>query len=56
MNKQTIITILFALVALAGHAKKTVVWENPSVAYSAFPYFEIQKVERFIATVLRSLS
>ena len=45
MNKQTIITILFALVALAGHAKKTIVWENPSVAYSAIPYFQIQKVE-----------
>ena len=45
MNKQTIITILFALVTLAGHAKKTVVWENPSVAYSAIPYFQIQKVE-----------
>ena len=45
MNKKTIITILFALVALAGHAKKTIVWENPSVAYSAIPYFQIQKVE-----------
>ena len=29
MNKQTIITILLALVAMAGHAKKTIVWENP---------------------------
>ena len=45
MNKQTIITILLVLVAMAGQAKKTIVWENPSVAYSAFPYFEIQKVE-----------
>ena len=45
MNKQTIITILLALVAMAGHAKKTIVWENPSVAYSAIPYFQIQKVE-----------
>ena len=45
MNKQTIITILLALVAMAGQAKKTIVWENPSVAYSAIPYFEIQKVE-----------
>ena len=44
-NKKTIITILFALVALAGQAKKTIVWENPSVAYSAIPYFQIQKVE-----------
>ena len=45
MNKQTIITILLALVAMAGQAKKTIVWENPSVAYSAIPYFQIQKVE-----------
>ena len=43
--KQTIITILLVLVAMAGQAKKTIVWEKPSVAYSAFPYFEIQKVE-----------
>ena len=42
---KTIITILFAFVAMAGQAKKTIVWENPSVAYSAIPYFEIQKVE-----------
>ena len=45
MNKQTIITILLALVAVAGQAKKTIVWEYPSVAYSAIPYFQIQKVE-----------
>ena len=45
MNKKTIITILLALVAMAGQAKKTIVWENPSVAYSAIPYFQIQKVE-----------
>ena len=45
MNKKTIITALLALVAMAGLAKKTIVWENPSVAYSAIPYFEIQKVE-----------
>ena len=45
MNKKSIITILLALVAMAGQAKKTIVWEKPSVAYSAFPYFEIQKVE-----------
>ena len=43
--KQTIITILLALVAMTGQAKKTIVWENPSVAYSAIPYFQIQKVE-----------
>ncbi|MBR5688393.1 MAG: hypothetical protein IKX36_10630, partial [Prevotella sp.] len=43
----TIITALLALVAMAGWAQstKTIVWENPSVAYSAIPYFEIQKVE-----------
>ena len=45
MNKQTIITVLLALVTLAGQAKKTIVWETPSVAYSAIPYFGIQKVE-----------
>ena len=45
MNKQTIITALLTLVAMAGQAKKTIVWENPSVAYSAIPYFQIQKVE-----------
>ena len=45
MNKKTIITALLALIAMAGQAKKTIVWENPSVAYSAIPYFQIQKVE-----------
>ena len=45
MNKKTIITILLALAAMAGQAKKTIVWENPSVAYSVIPYFQIQKVE-----------
>ena len=45
MKKQIIITALLALIAIAGQAKKTVVWENPSVAYSAIPYFGIQKVE-----------
>ena len=45
MNKKTIITALLALVALTGQAKKTIVWENPSVAYTNFPYFVIQKVE-----------
>jgi len=38
MNKKTIITALLALVAMAGQAKKTIVWENPSVAYTNFPY------------------
>ena len=45
MNKKTIITILLALVALAGQAKKTIVWENPAIGYSDKPYFEIHKVE-----------
>ena len=31
MNKKTIITELLALIAMAGQAKKTIVWENPSV-------------------------
>ena len=45
MKLKTIITILLVLIAVAGQAKKTIVWENPSVAYSAIPYFQIQKVE-----------
>ena len=40
-----IITALLALIAMLGQAKKTIVWENPSVAYSVIPYFQIQKVE-----------
>ena len=44
-QRTTILTALLALVALAGQAKKTIVWENPSVAYSVIPYFQIQKVE-----------
>ena len=43
--KKTIITILLALVAMAGQAKKTIVWENPAIGYSDKPYFEIHKVE-----------
>ena len=43
--KKTIITALLALVAMAGLAKKTIVWENPSVVYTNFTYFVIQKVE-----------
>ena len=43
--KKTIITILLALVAVAGQAKKTIVWENPAIGYSDKPYFEIHKVE-----------
>ena len=45
MNKKTIITALLALVAITGQAKKTIVWDNPSVTYTNFPYFVIQKVE-----------
>ena len=34
MNKKTIITILLALVAIAGQAKeKTIVWEQPTTEY-----------------------
>ena len=39
---KTIITILFAFVAMAGQAKKTIVWENPAIGYSDKPYFQIQ--------------
>ena len=42
---KTIITILFAFVAMAGQAKKTIAWENPAIGYSDKPYFEIHKVE-----------
>ena len=46
MNKKTIITILFALVAVAGQAQKKVVWENPSAFMGASnSMFEITKVE-----------
>ena len=34
MNKKTIITILLAIIAIAGQAKqKTVVWEKPTTEY-----------------------
>ena len=46
MNKKTIITILFALVAVAGQAQNQVVWENPSAFMGASnSMFEITKVE-----------
>jgi len=46
MNKKTIITILFALVAVAGQAQNHVVWENPSAFMGASnSMFEITKVE-----------
>ena len=43
--KKTILTMLLALIAVAGQAKNTIVWEAPTVAYSDVPYFVIQKVE-----------
>ena len=43
--KKTILTILLGLIAFVGQAKKTIVWEAPSAAYSDVPYFVIQKVE-----------
>ena len=46
MNKQTIITILFALVAMAGQGQKQVVWEKPAAFMGAYnSTFEITKVE-----------
>ena len=46
MNKKTIITILFALIAVAGQAQNQVVWENPSAFMGASnSMFEITKVE-----------
>ena len=44
--KHAIITILLALVAVAGQAKeKTVVWEKPPIAFNRADYLVIQKVE-----------
>jgi len=44
--KKQIITILLALVAVAGQAQiKTIVWEEPVKAYTCNPLFEITKVE-----------
>ena len=46
MNPKTILTILFALVAVAGQAQNPVVWENPSAFMGASnSMFEITKVE-----------
>ena len=46
MNKKTIITILFALVAVAGQAQNQVVWENPSAFMGASnATLDITKVE-----------
>ena len=46
MNKQTIITLLLALVAMAGQAKeKTIIWEKPAKALNCADLLEIEKVE-----------
>ena len=46
MNKKTIITILLALVAMAGQGQKQVVWEKPAAFMGAYnSTFEITKVE-----------
>lgn len=46
MNKRTIITLLLALVAMAGQAKeKTVIWEKPAKALNCADLLEIEKVE-----------
>ena len=46
MNKKTIITILLALVSIAGQARKTVVvWEETSMVFTTYRYFQIKKVE-----------
>ena len=36
MNKQTIITILLAFVAMAGQGQKQVVWEKPAAFMGAY--------------------
>ena len=44
--KTKLLTLLFALVSLAGQAKeKTIVWEELAVGYSPNPQFMITKVE-----------
>ena len=45
MIKQNMITILLALVAMAGQAQDTILWQRPAIGYSDIPYFQIQKVE-----------
>ena len=46
MNKKSIITILLALVAMAGQGQKQVVWEKPAAFMGAYnSTFEITKVE-----------
>ena len=46
MKKQTIISILLALIAMAGQAQKQVVWEKPSAFMGTYSSkFEITKVE-----------
>jgi thiol-disulfide isomerase/thioredoxin len=46
MKKQAIITLLLALVAMAGQAKeKTIIWEKPAKALNCADLLEIEKVE-----------
>ena len=46
MKKQAIITLLLALVAMAGQAKKkTIVWDKPAKALNCAELLEIEKVE-----------
>ena len=46
MKKRTIITLLLALIAMAGQAQKQVVWEKPSAFMGTYSSkFEITKVE-----------
>ena len=43
--KRVIMIALLAIVAMAGRAQKTVVWEQPVIGYTKYNYFKIQKVE-----------
>jgi thiol-disulfide isomerase/thioredoxin len=44
--KRTIITILLALIAMAGNARnKTVVWEETSMVFTSNRFFQIKRVE-----------
>ena len=45
MHKKAIITMVLALVTMAGQAQDTIFWERPAIGYSDIPYFQIQKVE-----------
>ena len=43
--KRVIMIALLAIVAMAGQAQKTVVWDKPVIGYTKYNYFKIQKVE-----------